>query len=145
MRWTFVTDLTFMALKNSTVFSEPAMIRLLTKAAHSLPVSPNTFMNPKWRLVWTWLCSQGNLRILFLYFSLKSNEKYYNNITVITVKVCLTWLLLIEVILTILWSFPCSWTLFWSQLGFTISAYKRLFSICETSWVFFLLNGFFCL
>ena len=26
------------------------MIRLLTKAAHSLPVSPNTFMNPKWQL-----------------------------------------------------------------------------------------------
>ena len=27
------------------------MIRLLTKAAHSLPVSPNTFMNPKWQLL----------------------------------------------------------------------------------------------
>jgi len=40
-----------MAPKNSTVFSEPAMIRLLTKAAHSLPVPPNTFMNPKWRLL----------------------------------------------------------------------------------------------
>ena len=40
-----------MAPKNSTVFSEPAMIRLLTKAAHSLPVSPNIFTIPKWRLL----------------------------------------------------------------------------------------------
>ena len=40
-----------MAPKDSTVFSEPAMVRMLTKAAQSLPVSPNTFMNPKWRLL----------------------------------------------------------------------------------------------
>jgi len=42
-----------MAPKNSTVFSEPTMIRLLTKAAHSLPGSPNIFMIPKWRLLLT--------------------------------------------------------------------------------------------
>ena len=34
----------------STVLPEPAMIRQLTKAVHSLPVSPNIFRIPKWRL-----------------------------------------------------------------------------------------------
>jgi len=40
-----------MAPKNPTVFSDPATTGLLTKAAHSLPVSPNIFMIPKWRLL----------------------------------------------------------------------------------------------
>ena len=45
-----------MAPKNSTVFSEPAMTRLLAKAAYSLPVSPNMFMIPKWRLLLAPFC-----------------------------------------------------------------------------------------
>ena len=41
----------YVAPEYSTLFSEPAMIRLLTRAAHSLPVSPHIFRIQKWRVL----------------------------------------------------------------------------------------------